>query len=237
MDKGLLAITRRRLLTGAATGSAALLAGCASGEGAVLAEPDEKKDGSAGAFPTPHLTVGADTARSVTVEWVNPGTDRLELRAAGSGPLLKSIESPASDVTLEGLGFPLHAVRLTDLAPATAYEYRIGESGRWHGFRTASDSTVRVLVFTDTQSKGLFKTWKRICRAASGPYYFVCGVAGNLPHDIAAAHKLDMVRGTRPEFGNYLFLEADSGRLSVKCFLPDSREFDRAELVKKGGAA
>ncbi|MCI6530457.1 MAG: fibronectin type III domain-containing protein [Mesosutterella sp.] len=69
-------------------------------------------------------------------------------------------------MTLEGLGFPLHAVRLTDLAPATAYEYRIGESGRWHGFRTASDSTVRALVFTDTQSKGLFKTWKRIYRAA-----------------------------------------------------------------------
>ncbi|MCG5030112.1 hypothetical protein MAF45_01405 [Mesosutterella sp. OilRF-GAM-744-9] len=49
---------------------------------------------------------------------------------------------------------------------ATANEYRIGESGRWHGFRTASDSIVRALVFTDTQSKDLFKTWKRIYRAA-----------------------------------------------------------------------
>ena len=170
MDKGLLAITRRRLLTGAAAGSAALLAGCASGEGAVRAEPDGKKGGLAGAFHTPHLTVGADTARSVTVEWVNPGVDRLELRAAGSGTLLKSIESPARGVKLEGLGFPLHAVQLTGLDPAASYEYRIGESGRWHGFRTASDSAVRALVFTDSSKHGRRST-ARLRSSSPGPTF------------------------------------------------------------------
>lgn len=70
-----------------------------------------------------------------------------------------------------------------------------------------------------------------------GPYYFVCGVSGNIRHNVEALHELDLYAAPRPETDNFMTLEADAGTLSVRCFLPDGRELDHALLERSPARA
>ena len=66
-----------------------------------------------------------------------------------------------------------------------------------------------------------------------GPLYILTGVAGDVRYPgLWIDHALDEVVAPQPETGNYLTLEVDRNRLSVRCFLPDGTEIDHAEVKK-----
>ena len=70
-------------------------------------------------------------------------------------------------------------------------------------------------------------------RSPRGALYILTGIAGDVRYPgLWIDHALDEYAAPQPETDNYLTLEADADRLTVKCFLPDGREIDRAVVTK-----
>ena len=71
-------------------------------------------------------------------------------------------------------------------------------------------------------------------RDNGGPLYILTGVAGNVRYPgLWIDHALDEKVAPQPETDNYLTLEANENRLTIKCFLPDGQEIDQAVVEKQ----
>lgn len=69
--------------------------------------------------------------------------------------------------------------------------------------------------------------------SSRGPLYIVCGLAGNCRYpDIWVDPVFDKKIAPQPETDNYLTLEASTKQLSLRCFLPNGDEIDKAVLQK-----
>ena len=70
-------------------------------------------------------------------------------------------------------------------------------------------------------------------RDPRGPLYILTGVAGDVRYPgLWIDHALDEVVAPQPETDNYLTMDVAEDEITVKCFLPDGREIDRAVLKK-----
>lgn len=71
-------------------------------------------------------------------------------------------------------------------------------------------------------------------RDARGPLYILTGVAGNVRYPgLWIDHAMDEVVAPQPETDNYLTMAVTEEKITVKCFLPDGQEIDRAEVKKR----
>ena len=68
---------------------------------------------------------------------------------------------------------------------------------------------------------------------ATGPLYILTGLSGNVRYEgLWIDHALDKFVAPQPETDNYLTLEVDATKLTVKCFLPGGELIDETTLQK-----
>lgn len=113
-------------------------------------------------------------------------------------------------------------------------ERQEGFSGVGENFMPLFDELGIDIVFTahlhTYRDRGHIYNFQRDSR---GPLYILTGVAGNVRYPgLWVDHALDEKVAPQPETDNYLTLEAAADKLTVRAFLPDGREIDRAEVVK-----
>ncbi|MDG4797072.1 GH92 family glycosyl hydrolase [Micromonospora sp. WMMD1082] len=87
----------------------------------------------------------------------------VELRPAGGGPTRRVDATELPERTVGGYPARSHSAILSDLTPATTYEYRVGGAGRWSGwsaFTTAAAvaAPFTFLYFGDAQ-EGIATEW------------------------------------------------------------------------------
>ncbi|BEU86744.1 hypothetical protein TAMA11512_02080 [Selenomonas sp. TAMA-11512] len=74
---------------------------------------------------------------------------------------------------------------------------------------------------------------KGFARSENGPLYVLTGVAGDVRYvGIWVDHALDVAVAPQPEMDNYMTLEADDRRLTLRAFLPDGTQIDAASLER-----
>ena len=68
---------------------------------------------------------------------------------------------------------------------------------------------------------------------SNGPLYILCGLAGNVRYDrLWTDHALDKVVAPQPETDNYMTMDVDGKRITIRCFLPDGTKLDEVEVTK-----
>ncbi|WP_295627009.1 metallophosphoesterase family protein [uncultured Corynebacterium sp.] len=158
--------SRRRL---SAVLAATALAGAATFTGQVAAQPVE--EAATDVAERVILAPAADAARGMTITFraAEQGA-AVEYRAAGAAEVTRVDTMPKAGA-LTGAH---QSAELTDLAPATEYEYRIvvggdsGEAGPWRSFTTAPDGfagPTDMIFFGDAQN-GLDDEWRTSASAA-----------------------------------------------------------------------
>lgn len=132
------------------------------------------------------LTPGADPARSMAVSFrTAPGEGAVEIApfvpSPGFAARARAIPVTSTATTSENGPASYHRALFADLAPATAYAYRVkGPAGwsEWHQFRTADDAVqpFRFIYLGDTQN-GILPIaslgWRRALLAAGEPALMV----------------------------------------------------------------
>ena len=67
----------------------------------------------------------------------------------------------------------------------------------------------------------------------NGPLYILCGLAGNVRYDrLWTDHALDKVVAPQPETDNYMTMDVDGKKITIRCFLPDGTKLDEVEVTK-----
>ncbi|MFD5867111.1 metallophosphoesterase [Corynebacterium sp. NPDC060344] len=164
-------------LTAGALAATAALTGVAAAQPAAPEAP-AAEEGTQAVAERVILAPAADAARGMTVTFRAPAQGAaVEYRPAGGSDAGIGTDADTTRVATTAKGASLtggahQSAALTDLSPATAYEYRIitagGETGPWREFTTAPDGhagPVDMLFFGDAQN-GLADEWRTTASAA-----------------------------------------------------------------------
>ena len=116
--------------------------------------------------------ITANSSNSRTFIWQSDLSQTaafLEYRTKGSNDLQKLFASNEEFSDNKQTSY-LHKITLTNLNPATSYEYRIGWQNKrspWYQFKTTvvSPANFKALIFPDSQSSD-YTTWKTVAQAA-----------------------------------------------------------------------
>ncbi|WP_460809230.1 purple acid phosphatase family protein, partial [Nocardioides salsibiostraticola] len=130
-------------------------------------------------------TTTPETSQSVSWLGGEGATERLEIRRSGD-PSPIEVTATARG-TISGNPRQRFSTTATGLAPATAYDYRVGLPGswsQWQSFRTAdpNDDAFTFLYYGDAQS-GLDSTWRDVVAAA----------AAQAPDAVGSVHAGDLI--------------------------------------------
>jgi len=66
-----------------------------------------------------------------------------------------------------------------------------------------------------------------------GPVYILCGLSGNVRYDVPPDPNFDRVKSAEPDTDNFLLLEADPGKLNLRCYSLDDKLLDEMTLQKE----
>lgn len=142
---------------------AAALSGCAQN-----AEREDAGSDAAVAITHIRQLVAADNKTARTIMWEakvkQPYT--LEYRLKGSKDI-KAVQATDSSFTDKD-SFIQYTAHLKDLAPGSAYEYRINtakNNGSWHKLQTETGEGFTALIFPDSQSAN-YSGWQQLARDA-----------------------------------------------------------------------
>lgn len=111
-----------------------------------------------------------NSANSRTIMWQAEALEKdaiVEYRMKGSAEI-KSDGAQSEQFTDYQATTYIYTVALTDLAPDTAYEYRVGYADKrsdWYALTTAGSGAFKALIFPDSQSSD-YSDWKNIAQAA-----------------------------------------------------------------------
>lgn len=141
----------------------AALNGCANNTDSEVQGSD-----SAAAIFNPRQLVAADNKTARTIMWEakvkQPYT--LEYRLQGSKDI-QAVQATDSSFTDKD-SFIQYTAHLKDLAPGSAYEYRINTAknkGSWHKLNTETGEGFTALIFPDSQSAN-YSGWQQLARDA-----------------------------------------------------------------------